>query len=209
MMLAHDLALALDPGLLMRRHLGPSSLIPGSKRLLRSPADRTLVRMHQASREKHDGSCSSGCMRPCTRIVLSSCCRHRRHSAKVRELFRKVLLVYGAVKNKPPAVIRNSLRLELPNGSRIVSLPGKEETIRGFSGATLIIIDEAARVPDDLYYAVRPMMAVSAGRADLPVHTVRQAGFLLRRVDEWWIRLGSRQGDCLGLPASISSILGR
>src|SRR5262249_55152941 len=28
----------------------------------------------------------------------------------------------------------------------------------------LLIIDEAARVPDDLYRAVRPMLAVSAGR---------------------------------------------
>src|SRR5262249_24332112 len=45
-----------------------------------------------------------------------------------------------------------------------VGLPGREETIRGFSGVTLLIIDEAARVTDDLYYSVRPMIAVSSGR---------------------------------------------
>jgi len=58
----------------------------------------------------------------------------------------------------------NRLSCRFENGSRIVSLPSSEATIRGFSGADLIIEDEAARVPDELYYAVRPMLAVSGGR---------------------------------------------
>ena len=55
------------------------------------------------------------------------------------------------------------LRIEFPNGSRILCMPGVEETVRCYS-PQLIIIDEAARVPDDLYRAVRPMLAVSQGR---------------------------------------------
>ena len=55
------------------------------------------------------------------------------------------------------------MKLELANGSRIISLPGTEATIRGYSGAHLLVIDEAARVPDELYLAVRPMLAVSGG----------------------------------------------
>jgi hypothetical protein len=51
----------------------------------------------------------------------------------------------------------------LENGSRIVTLPGTEKTIRGFSGTSLLVLDEAARVEDELYFAVRPMLAVSAG----------------------------------------------
>src|SRR5262249_10085158 len=54
--------------------------------------------------------------------------------------------------------------LQLENNSRIVSLPCREETIRGYSSVSLLVIDEAARVPDDLYRAVRPMLAVSGGR---------------------------------------------
>jgi hypothetical protein len=54
--------------------------------------------------------------------------------------------------------------IELANGSRIISLPGKEETIRGFSKVALLIFDEAARVADELYVAARPMLAVSHGR---------------------------------------------
>src|SRR5438105_9925160 len=54
--------------------------------------------------------------------------------------------------------------LRLENGSRVICLPCKEETIRGYSGVTLLVIDEAARVPDELYRAVRPMLIVSDGR---------------------------------------------
>jgi hypothetical protein len=52
----------------------------------------------------------------------------------------------------------------LSNGSRIEALPGSSErTIRGFSGVSLLIVDEGARVLDELYYALRPMLAVSGG----------------------------------------------
>src|SRR5215208_6842105 len=54
--------------------------------------------------------------------------------------------------------------MELSNGSRIEALPGTEKTVRGFSGVDLLIVDEAARVADELYFAVRPMLAVSGGR---------------------------------------------
>jgi hypothetical protein len=51
--------------------------------------------------------------------------------------------------------------LELENGSRIITLPGPEKTIRGFSGVGLLLVDEASRITDELYFAVRPMLAVS------------------------------------------------
>jgi hypothetical protein len=44
-----------------------------------------------------------------------------------------------------------------------VTLPGSERTVRGVSGASLLIVDEASRVADELYFAVRPMLAVSGG----------------------------------------------
>lgn len=91
-------------------------------------------------------------------LLLSSA---QRQSA---ELFRKCLAVYRAVGRPVPAAAESALQLELENGSRIVSLPGKEETIRGYSGVRLLAIDEAARVSDDLYRSVRPMLAVSGGR---------------------------------------------
>lgn len=79
------------------------------------------------------------------------------------ELFRKVLDCYVAAGRPTPPDSETKLTLELANGSRVVSLPGKEATIRGYSGVDLLIIDEAARVLDATYYSVRPMLAVSGG----------------------------------------------
>ena len=81
-----------------------------------------------------------------------------------QELFRKVKGVYAALGATVPAVVENALSLELANGSRIVTLPGKEATIRGFSAPDLVIEDEASRVVDELHQAIRPMLAVSQGR---------------------------------------------
>jgi hypothetical protein len=93
------------------------------------------------------------------------------------ELFRKVADAYRKVEGIIPADSDLKLTLELRNGSRIVSLPGTEGTIRGFSGARLILMDEAARIPDLLYAAVRPMLAVSGGRLGMLSSPFGQQGF--------------------------------
>jgi hypothetical protein len=80
------------------------------------------------------------------------------------ELFKKVTDLLDRLPIRPALTEDNKLSLRLANGARVVSLPSKEETIRGFSGPALIIEDEASRVSDSLYRAVRPMLAVSNGR---------------------------------------------
>jgi hypothetical protein len=57
----------------------------------------------------------------------------------------------------------NETSLLFPNGSRIVGLPGIEGTVRGFSAVSLLLIDEASRVDDAMYKALRPMLAVGGG----------------------------------------------
>ncbi len=47
----------------------------------------------------------------------------------------------------------------LPNGAVILSLPSREANIRGFT-PNLIIMDEAARIPDDVYHAITPMLGL-------------------------------------------------
>ena len=80
-----------------------------------------------------------------------------------QELFAKIAGFYRELGRPVSPVAEQRLGLELTNGSRIVTLPGSEKTIRGFSGVDLLILDEAARVSDELYYAIRPMLAVSGG----------------------------------------------
>lgn len=85
--------------------------------------------------------------------------------------------------------------MQLKNFSRIVCLPCKQETIRGFAKVNLLIIDEAALVPDELYRAVRPMLAVSDGRLICLSTPQGKRGFFYK---EWaeggedWLRISIR-----------------
>jgi phage FluMu gp28-like protein len=79
------------------------------------------------------------------------------------ELFRTVMLYHAALSGAPELNMESVLRAEFANGSRILALPGTERTVRGYSKADLVVIDEAARVEDELLAAVRPMLATSAG----------------------------------------------
>jgi len=83
---------------------------------------------------------------------------------QAKELFSKVAVAYRALGHIIPADSYRKLGMELANGSRIEALPGTEKTVRGFSGVALLIVDEASRVDDALYHALRPMLAVSDGR---------------------------------------------
>jgi hypothetical protein len=83
---------------------------------------------------------------------------------QAKELFSKVAEAYRTLGHVVPAESYRKMGAELANGSRIEALPGTEKTIRGFSGVDLLLVDEASRVTDELYYAVRPMLAVSGGR---------------------------------------------
>ena len=57
-----------------------------------------------------------------------------------RELFHTLLSWYDRF-GAPMKVRRSAEGLELSNGSRIIPLPCKEETIRGYSHVSLLIID--------------------------------------------------------------------
>lgn len=80
------------------------------------------------------------------------------------ELFRKVSDWLAQLPIRPHMPEDNKLSCVLDNGSRIVSLPSSESTIRGFSAVDLVIFDEASRLDDPLYFSVRPMLAISRGR---------------------------------------------
>ncbi len=53
--------------------------------------------------------------------------------------------------------------LELKGGGRVIALPENPEGVRGYS-AHLVVLDEAAYVAEDLYIAVRPMLAMTGGK---------------------------------------------
>lgn len=79
-------------------------------------------------------------------------------------LLSRVKSGYLSLANVPKIITNRADELGLMNGSRVIAVPGDEETIRGIAGIDLLVIDEAAFVPDDLYATVRPMLATTDGR---------------------------------------------
>ncbi|MDR3718889.1 MAG: terminase family protein, partial [Bryobacteraceae bacterium] len=85
----------------------------------------------------------------------------------------------------------NRLSCKLPNGSRLIGLPDVPDNVRGFSKASLVLIDEAAFVADELYQALNPMLAVSRGSLWLMSTPGAQTGFFY----EEWSREATRKDD--------------
>lgn len=83
-----------------------------------------------------------------------------RQSSELFRKFRTFAKAVGILK----VVKDTALTMEFSNGSRVIALPGSEDTVRGFSSVNLLIVDEAAYVPDGIYRGVRPMLAVSQGQ---------------------------------------------
>jgi hypothetical protein len=95
--------------------------------------------------------------------------------------------------------------VRLPNGSRIVGLPGNEGTIRGFSAVSLLIVDEAARVSDELYKALRPMLTVANGDVWLLSTPFGKRGFFYEQWEHGgaeWMRFRVPATECPRIPAS-------
>jgi hypothetical protein len=135
---------------------------PWQAELLRSEADNTLICCSRqagksttsAARAVNVALCEPGSLV----LMLSPSLRQS------GELFRKAVDLYLGLGSPVRALRQNTQALELANGSRIVSLPATESTIRGYSKVRLLLVDEASRVDDSLYYAIRPTLAVSQGQ---------------------------------------------
>ncbi len=96
--------------------------------------------------------------------------------------------------------------LRFSNGSRIVGLPGVPDTTRGFSAASMLVIDEAARVNDELYESLCPVLAVSDGDIWMMSTPCGKSGFFYETWEfggpEWW-RMRGPATECPQIPASF------
>jgi hypothetical protein len=79
------------------------------------------------------------------------------------ETLRKAVVAYYRVGQPVPVLNRGKTHFELVTGSRILALPGDEKAMYGPT-ADLLLIDEAARVPDEAFHAASPQLSASGGR---------------------------------------------
>lgn len=77
------------------------------------------------------------------------------------ENFRKIADALDCIRPAPELEEDTKLTLKFSNGSRIISLPGSQKTVRGFTAPDLIIIDEDAQAADELFGALLPMLTNS------------------------------------------------
>ena len=149
-----------DPCLILRaRGIEPD---PWQVNLLRSTTDRLLLNCsRQVGKTTTIGTLAlhQAMIVPNRPVVLLAPCLRQS-----RELFQQVLAGHEAIDNSIDIKSCTKDRIDFGNGSRVLALPGREATIRGIGGVSLLVIDEAARVEDSLYKSVRPMIAASNGK---------------------------------------------
>ena len=122
------------------------------------------------------------------------------------ELFKKIAEFWKQLPGAPESTQKSLTRLQLSNGSRIISLPGSERTTRGFSGATMVIMDEAARCDDELLAAVMPMLATTQGQfIALSTPKGRRGWFFetWTHGDEAWTRISVPATKCPRITAEF------
>ena len=165
--------------------------------LMRSSAPRVLLLCSRQSGKTTTTSfigLSTAIYKPGSLTLILS--PSQRQSA---EMQRTIMGFHAKLQGAPTLTQESILKSEFSNGSRILALPGTEKTIRGYAAADLIIIDEAARVEDELLAAVRPMLATSKGRLIALTTPAGKRGWFF---DSWttggddWHRVRVPASDC-------------
>ena len=104
-----------------------------------------------------------------------------RQSGETVQKVRRFLKVMG-MKTRGDGTNRDSV--VLANGSRIVGLPAVDATIRGFSAVSVLVIEEASRVPEDVCQALLPALAVSNGDLIVVSTPWEKRGFFFQMMTE-------------------------
>ncbi len=97
------------------------------------------------------------------------------------ELLKKVLDYYRQA-GYNTSTSETAHKLELSNGSRILSLPSSVQTVVGYHNVSILVIDEAATIGDEFYMRSRPMLDHVKGRLFLLSTPFGRSGFFY---NEW------------------------
>lgn len=199
--LATDLAIGLDPSMMMvKAGFAPDEW---QKKVLRDDAPRLLLNCTRQAGKSTVIACKALKKAlyhaPSLVLIVSP---SERQSKELLQVVAKVRSSLGVAAD-PDSDTTTSMRFA--NQSRIVALPGKEQNLRGLSSVALLIIDEASRVPDDLYRSVRPMVAVSGGEIACLSTPYGKRGFFHKEWTEGqgWVRFRVTGPECPRITAAF------
>jgi Terminase large subunit, T4likevirus-type, N-terminal len=150
-----DLAYSVDPALWVRQVLGINPTA-WQQTFLRAPRGATILAL--TARQCGKTTTAAWAMAHGALFVPNSlsvvACPAQRQSAEAVRRVRDAVVKAGA-----DLKADHVYGLELSNGSRVLALPGSDDSIRGLTVDGWIVADEAARLTDDLIAALRPMRA--------------------------------------------------
>jgi Terminase large subunit, T4likevirus-type, N-terminal len=150
-----EAAYRIDPALWVREVLGVTPT-PWQEQFLRAPRGASILALTARQVGKTTTAswaiAHSMLFTPGSLSVIA--CPAQRQSAEAVRRVREILIKAG-VKFKSD----NVYGLEPENGSRVLALPGSDDSIRGLTVDGWIVADEAARLEEDLIAALRPMRA--------------------------------------------------
>ena len=114
-------------------------------------------------------------------LSVVACPAQRQSAEAVRRVREAVIKAGGKLEAD------NVYGLELKNGSRVLALPGSDDSIRGLTVDGWIVADEAARLAIDLIAALRPM------RARRPEARLAMLSTAWSRTDPFWTAWAERR----------------
>ena len=187
-----EIAYRLDPALWVRQVLGMTPTA-WQEQFLREPRGASILVLTARQVGKTTAAAwamaHTALFEPGSLSVVA--CPAQRQSAEAVRKVRDILLKCGA---KIP--IDNVYGLELTNGSRVLALPGSDDSIRGLTVDGWIIADEAARLSPELISALRPM------RARRPKARLAMLSTAWSRTDQFWSAWESG-GESIRIKATV------
>jgi hypothetical protein len=190
------MAYRLDPVLWVHEQLG---VTPASwqEQFLRAPRGASIIALTARQVGKTTtaawGIAHTAVFHPGSLSVIA--CPAQRQSAEAVRRVREVLTKIG-IKLKSD----NVYGLELENGSRVLALPGSDDSIRGLTVDGWIIADEAARLTENLIAALRPM------RARRPETRLAMLSTAWSRTDPFWMAWSGDDPSWLRLQATADQV---
>ena len=190
-----EIAYRLDPVLWVREVLGETPRSWQEKFLRAARGQDTLLltaRQIGKTTVAAWGMAHTAIFKPGSLSVVA--CQNQNRSAEAVRKVRAMVLKAGAkLKND------SARSVELENGSRVLALPGSDDSARGLTVDGWIVADEAAYLSHDLIAALRPM------RAQCPQTRFIMLSTANTRTDPFWSAWESGDQSWLRIAVTIDT----
>jgi hypothetical protein len=191
-----DIAYQVDPVLWVRHELGVEPAV-WQEQFLRAPKGGSII----ALTARQVGKTTTAAWAIAHYMLFTPgglsviACPSQRQSAEAVRRVRDFLIKVGAEFRTD-----NVYALELKNGSRVLALPGSDDSIRGLTVDGFIIADEAAQLSNDLIAALSPM------RARRPEARFAMLSTAWSRTDPFWNVWADDDPSWIRLKATADSV---